>query len=81
MDNRISAIIFVRDFTDKSMKKMKPQTIKQKIRTGDYELIAKISGYKKSTVEAQIRGQRTLKQAVIEAAKKVFANRESMLKK
>ncbi len=63
------------------MKKMKPEEIRENIRRGDYELIAELSGYRKCTVEAQIRGERTLKQPVIDAAIKVIKSRSSLLNK
>lgn len=58
---------------------MKPEEIREKIRVGDYQLIAEMTGYKRKTVEAQITGYRTLKPKVIEAAIKLITTRDQLL--
>lgn len=56
-------------------------TIKPLLRIGDAFLITQmLKGlYTQRTVEAQLRGERTLKEPVIEAANKLIESRESLL--
>jgi hypothetical protein len=57
------------------------EEIKPLLRTGDYILITEMlqGKYAMKTVEAQLRGDRTLKEPVIEAANKLFEYRESLI--
>lgn len=57
------------------------EKIKPLLRTGDYILIAEMlkGKYTQRTVEAQLRGERTLKEPVIEAVNKLFEYRESLI--
>jgi hypothetical protein len=57
------------------------EVIKPLIRTGDYVLITEmLKGiYTQRAVEAQLRGERTLKEPVVEAANKLFELRESLI--
>lgn len=57
---------------------MTVEQIREKIRYGDYLLIAKLSGYARGTVISQLTGRRTLKQPVLDAAIKVIENRSSL---
>jgi len=58
---------------------MQIQDIRQKIRRGDYQLIAEMTGYEPETVRMQIRGHRTLKEKVLSAAIKVIESRENLI--
>lgn len=67
----------------KGMQKNKYETredLKKHLIYGDYQLIADIlkGQYKKSTIESQLKGNRTLKQPIIDAANKVILMRESL---
>jgi hypothetical protein len=53
--------------------------IKRKKRRGDYDLIAKMTGYTKETVKAQINGKRTMTEKVRLAAIKVIENWEQLI--
>jgi len=57
------------------------EVIKPLLRIGDAFLITQmLKGlYTQRTVEAQLRGERTLKEPVIEAANKLIESRESLL--
>ena len=59
---------------------MAKANFKEKLRRGDYLLIAELTGYALSTVSMQIKGQRTLKDKVIKAALRVIKNRERLFK-
>jgi hypothetical protein len=48
-------------------------------RRGDYDLIAKMTGYTKETVKAQINGKRTMTEKVRLAAIKVIENWEQLI--
>ncbi|MEI3423279.1 hypothetical protein [Butyricimonas paravirosa] len=60
---------------------MEIQEIIKKLRPKDYELIAqKLKGrYTKDTIRAQLKGRRTLKLAVKEAAEKLIQMRENFI--
>lgn len=58
---------------------MNISTIREKLRRGDYLIIASLTGYNVRTVRMQINGQRTLKDRVRDAAIKVINNREELL--
>ncbi len=58
---------------------MNKDEILTKLRYGDYELIAEMTGYKRETVRRQFKGIRTLKDKVVEAAIKVIENREQLI--
>lgn len=58
---------------------MELDEIKTKLIRGDYDLIAKLSGYKTRTVRAQLGGERTLVDKIKEAAELVIITRENML--
>ena len=57
------------------------EVIKPLLRTGDYVLIAEMlkDKYTQRAVEAQLRGERTLKEPVVEAVNKLFELRESLI--
>ena len=57
------------------------EVIKPLLRTGDYILIAEMlkDKYTQQAVEAQLRGERTLKEPVVEAVNKLFELRESLI--
>ena len=58
---------------------MEIQDIRAKIRVGDYQLIADMTGYKRETVRMQLSGHRTLKDKTREAAMRVITNRELLI--
>lgn len=55
------------------------ETILTKKRSGDYELIAEMTGYRKETAREQLNGRRTLTDKIREAAIKVIENREILI--
>ena len=61
--------------------KMELQEIRKKLRPKDYELIAtKLKGrYTENTIRAQLKGRRTLKQVVKEAAEELIKIRENFI--
>lgn len=61
--------------------KMELQEIREKLRPKDYELIAtKLKGrYTENTIRAQLKGRRTLKQVVKEAAEELIKIRENFI--
>ena len=56
------------------------QEIKPLLQTGDYAIITKmlVGEYTQRSIEAQLRGERTLKPKVIEAANKLIESREQL---
>lgn len=66
----------------KNMRYTTVEEIKPHLQLDDYKFITKMlkGKYKLRTVEAQLRGDRTLKQPVVEAANKLIQSREDLLK-
>ena len=58
---------------------MEIDKIKAELIRGDYDLIAKISGYSKSSVIKQLNGSRTLVDKVKVSAEKVIESRRILL--
>lgn len=59
---------------------MAKANLKDELRSGEYLLIAEMTGYARISVWQQINGYRTLKDKVSKAAEKVIRSRNKLLK-
>lgn len=58
---------------------MNISTIREKLRRGDYIIIASMTDYSVSAISKQFNGLRTIQETVLEAAIKVIQSREELM--